>query len=133
MKRLIITADHRAVDLAKTLYKKAKSKYKNLETILISPEEKKPIADYPIYAEKGVKEFYRDYQNSIGIFICGSGRGMCSIIKEYRDIKTSLCPTPQEAENLAKEKYQIICIGVNTHTPNTAWEIAQNFIQMHTK
>ncbi len=131
MKKILLASDHRAVDLLKILEKKLKRHYPEKQIITISPKETKPIADYPIYAEKALQEFQKDRENTIAIFICGSGRGMCSIVNQHPDFSGKVCESEKDAALAAGKGIKIICIGVNTHPPDLAWSIVKKFLKSY--
>ncbi|MBN2073772.1 MAG: ribose 5-phosphate isomerase B [Actinobacteria bacterium] len=85
--------------------------------------------DYPDYGQKG-SEKITSGEAELGIFICGTGIGICMSANKIKGIRGAVCWNTETAR-LAREhnNANVLCIGARFISIEDAVEIARTFIE----
>lgn len=129
MMKIYIGCDHRGVELKNKLINYLLENEIDVEDIGLPNS---PKDDYPDFAFK-LGEMVRDYENALGILICGSGVGMSIAANKVKGIR---CVRAVSVDDAFKGKNHnganVIALGSDITTDlNLVKEIVDTFI--HTK
>ncbi|MBI2031635.1 MAG: RpiB/LacA/LacB family sugar-phosphate isomerase [Candidatus Levybacteria bacterium] len=98
--KVYIGADHRGFELKeglKTWFTENKIEIKDLGAFKYDPGD-----DYPVYAEQVARhvatDLGRDFNDSRGILICGSGVGVDIVANKFKHIRSGLAVNPEQIE-----------------------------------
>lgn len=92
---IYIGADHRGFQLKETLKKYLKDN--GYETIDVGNDKYDENDDYPDFAKLVAKEISQESWNRRGILICGSGVGVDIVSNKFKDIRSALVSSPDQA------------------------------------
>ena len=124
--KVVITNDHAAIPLKQELLAYLKSR-PGTEVTDQGATEKDGI-DYTDYAAKTCKSITSGDFN-MGIFLCGTGAGMCITANKIRGIRAVVCSDPYTAK-LSREHNDanVLCIGARVVGAELAKMIADIFL-----
>jgi ribose 5-phosphate isomerase B len=92
---IYIGADHRGFKLKESL--KVYLKESGYEVVDVGNNKYDENDDYPDFASAAARKVSLDPENSRGILICGSGVGMDVAANKYKNIRSALVTTPDQA------------------------------------
>jgi len=92
---IYIGADHRGFQLKETLKKSLKDQ--GYEVIDIGNDHYDENDDYPDFAALVAQVISQDSVSRRGILICGSGVGMDIVANKFKDIRSALVSSPDQA------------------------------------
>lgn len=124
MKKILIAADHAAIELKASIV--AELKAQGLAVEDYGPFDTTSV-DFPDFANKVCEKIKPDDSETLGILCCGSGQGMAMRANKFKHIRAALVYSDEIAK-LAKEhnNANVICFGARFCTP----EQAQNWIKI---
>ena len=123
---IILASDHAGFELKEYLklyFTKRKIDFVDAGAIKYDAQD-----DYPDIAQKAVKQVLKDENNS-GIFICGSGVGMCMVANRHKGIRAVLAgdaPTAQMAR--LHNNANVLCLGSRNICKRRATNIINTFL-----
>ncbi|MCL2357091.1 MAG: ribose 5-phosphate isomerase B [Defluviitaleaceae bacterium] len=122
--KIVITNDHAATELKTELLFHLAGKGHAVEDMGSNGAR----AEYPEYARAAAKKIAAG-EFDFGIFLCGTGAGMCIAANKVRGVRAIVCTEPFTAR-LAREHNdaQILCIGARVVGRELAKMIADEFI-----
>ncbi|MCL1882902.1 MAG: ribose 5-phosphate isomerase B [Defluviitaleaceae bacterium] len=125
--KIVITNDHAATGLKEEILAHLKQK-KSLTVIDDGSKGEKGV-DYPEYALSAAKKISSG-ECDFGIFLCGTGAGMCIAANKIRGIRAVVCSEPYTAR-LSREHNdaQILCIGARVVGSELAKMIIDTFLE----
>lgn len=88
--RLFIASDHAGFQMKSYLIEKIHIYNSTIELVDIGTDNNEPC-DYPIFANKLVKNLLKAPEIDRGILICGTGIGMSIAANRYPGIRAALC------------------------------------------
>jgi ribose 5-phosphate isomerase B len=123
--KIVITNDHTSHELKNAIT--AHLNEKNISVTDLGSQGEK-AADYPEYALAAAKKI-AEGEFALGIFLCGTGVGMCIAANKIRGIRAVVCSEPYTAR-LSREHNdaQILCIGARVVGTELAKEIVDAFL-----
>jgi len=92
---IYIGADHRGFQLKETLKKFLKDQ--GYEVVDVGNDHYDENDDYPDFAKLVARAVSQDTTNRRGILICGSGVGMDIAANRFKDIRSALVGSPDQA------------------------------------
>lgn len=127
MKKILIAADHAAVDLKAAIVTQLKADGYDLEDFgTFTPDS----VDYPDFANIVCEKIKPDDLDTLGILLCGSGQGMAMRANKFKHIRAALLHC-DEIAILAKEhnNANVICMGSRFTTTEQANKWIKLFIE----
>ncbi len=123
---IILASDH-AGYLLKEEIKKFLNK-ENIITIDVGSYSREQLDDYPDFAKAGNAKVAEDSRN-VGIYICGSGIGMCIAANRNPKIRASVCESVKIA-SLARmhNDANVLCLPGRFMKPRKAIKIVKTFL-----
>ncbi len=80
--------------------------------------------DYNEFAEAVAEKVSKDYENSKGVLICGSGAGTCIVANKFPKIRAVVAMTPDQAFDSKNDNdSNVICFGANYTSADEAKKI----------
>ncbi len=127
MKKILIAADHAAIDLKSAIVTQLKADGYVIEDF--GPFTTESV-DYPDFANKVCEKIKADDQDTFGILVCGSGQGMAMRANKFKHIRAALLHSDEIAK-LAKEhnNANVICMGSRFTTVEQAHKWIKLFIE----
>jgi len=92
---IYIGADHRGFELKEHL--KNFLKAKGYQVVDLGAANYDKDDDYPDFAEAVARKVSLDYENARGILICASGVGVDVVANKFRNVRSALALTPDQA------------------------------------
>ncbi|MEM4598839.1 MAG: ribose 5-phosphate isomerase B [Candidatus Diapherotrites archaeon] len=122
---IILASDHAGFCLKEIIRDWLKERGYKVKDVGCFSEES---CDYPDYAEKGAFEVVKR-KNSVGIFICGTGIGMCITANKVRGIRAALIHN-EFTGKAAREhnNANVICIGARVTSTEEAKKAIESFL-----
>ena len=122
MKQIILVSDHGGFEL------KEKIKAHLMQHGIKVQDTSATDVDYPILAKRGVELV--KHHDTQGIFLCGSGVGICIAANRYKGIRAALVHSQIYAQ-LARQHNDanILCLGGRFLEPDEALKIVEIFLQ----
>ncbi len=82
------------------------------------------------FGAKAAKDVSENFENSIGIIVCGSGIGMSIVSNKFRNIRAALCRDKNDAEMARKHNNaNILNLGERTTDFKEAISIVEVFLK----
>lgn len=122
---IVLASDHAGFCLKEIIHNWLKeSGYKVKDVGCFSEDS----CDYPDFAEKGALEVVKQ-KNSIGVFICGTGIGMCITSNKIRGIRAALIHN-EFTGKAAREhnNANVVCIGARVLSAEDAKKAIEAFL-----
>lgn len=122
---VVFTSDHAGYQLRESLA--AHARHQGYEVIVVgAPSEE--AYDYPDAADEGV-EVITSGRAEFGVFVCGSGVGICIRANRHKGIRGAPVCTV-EAAKLTREhnNANVLCFGQRTIDPALAAEVMDAFL-----
>ena len=130
MMRIILTADHRGYRLKERLKNKIKSDFKDLVVVDVV-KERNPEDDYPLVVRKAVKKMKYDDR---GVFICGSGVGVCIAGNRFSNIRAVNAHSAKEVKKAREDDdVNVLCLSGDNLSLAKAYKIFKVFIRTNFK
>ena len=124
---IVLASDHGGFNLKEEI--KSFLKKANTEFIDIGAFEYDQHDDYPDFSAKAVKEVLKDTDNA-GIFICGSGIGMCMSSNRHKGIRAVVANDLETAFLARKdEDANVLCLGARLISKKMAIKIIKMFFK----
>lgn len=92
---IYIGADHRGFELKERLKLFLQDKGYQIEDV--GNDHYDDNDDYPDFAEAVAKKVSLNYENARGILLCGSGVGVDVVANKFRNVRSALVATPDQA------------------------------------
>lgn len=106
---IVFASDHGGYELKEKL--KDYISKKGLPYIDVGAKEFNQKDDYPDFAKMGAIEVLKDETN-IGIFLCGSGIGVCMVANRFKGIRAVRCEKIKPAVMARRhENANVLCLG----------------------
>ncbi|MCL1878522.1 MAG: ribose 5-phosphate isomerase B [Defluviitaleaceae bacterium] len=123
--KIVITNDHAATELKTELLFHLLGKGHTVEDMGSNGDR----AEYPQLAHAAAKKI-ADGEFEFGVFLCGTGAGMCIAANKVHGIRAIVCTEPFTAK-LAREHNdaQVLCIGARVVGRELAKMIVDEFIE----
>lgn len=107
---IYLGADHRGFNLKNKL--RGFLKDLGYEAVDLGNTELDENDDYPDFAAAVAEKVMRDYENSRGVLICGSGVGVCVVANRFPKIRAALIMSPNQAfDSRDHDDANVICLG----------------------
>jgi 2-polyprenyl-6-hydroxyphenyl methylase/3-demethylubiquinone-9 3-methyltransferase len=122
---IVLTSDHAGYDLKQAL---AEHLHEAGHTTIVVGAPTDQAYDYPDAADEAVP-FILSKQAQYGVFICGTGTGICIRANRHHGVRGAPC-TSVELARLAREHNDanVLCLGARTTAPPLAVEILEAFL-----
>jgi ribose 5-phosphate isomerase B len=123
--RLVLTSDHAGYELREALAEHGRSLG---HEVLVVGAPSPAAYDYPDAADEGAAVLLAG-KADFGVFICGSGVGICIRANRHKGIRGAPCTTVESAR-LARDHNDanVLCLGQRTTTLELAAQIMEAFI-----
>jgi ribose 5-phosphate isomerase B len=123
---VVFSSDHAGFALKQRLAAHARDA--GLEVIVVGAPSEEPY-DYPDAADEGAAKILSG-EAQFGVFICGSGVGICMRANRHRGIRGAPVTTV-EAAQLTREHNDanVLCFGQRTIDPDDAVRIMDAFLR----
>lgn len=92
---IYLGADHQGFQLKEDI--KSFLQEKGYEVVDMGNTDEVPEDDYPDFAAKVAEKVGLDPENGRGILVCGSGVGMDIVANKFRNVRSALAATPEQA------------------------------------
>ncbi len=127
MKRIVLAADHGAVDLKDQLRDYLAKKYTNLKIDDLGTYSKESV-DYPDIAKR-VADQVKNNTETAGILCCGTGIGVSMQANRYKGVRAALVYDEFTAK-MAKEhnNANVLCLGGRTTPVDTAKHLVDTWL-----
>ncbi|MEM4662565.1 MAG: ribose 5-phosphate isomerase B [Candidatus Diapherotrites archaeon] len=124
--KIILASDHAGFALKKYIKSWLEKEGYEIKDVGCFSEES---CDYPDFAEKGAKEVLTN-ENSIGLFFCGTGIGMCIAANKIKGIYAAVIHN-EFTGKAAKEhnNANVICIGARVTSQKNAKSAISAFLE----
>jgi len=110
--KIIIGSDHRGFK-AKEFLKKHITGYEIIDVGAFSND---PV-DYPNVSKDLVCKMEEDFNNSLGIILCGSGLGVCIAVNRYPKIRGALIYNTSTAKSAKQHSNaNVLCLSADNFT-----------------
>ncbi|MCL2587345.1 MAG: RpiB/LacA/LacB family sugar-phosphate isomerase [Firmicutes bacterium] len=125
MKLIVLASDHGGYELkeqVKTWLIKAGHQIEDVGAFDDTP------SDHPVFAKAGARKVLE--RDSVGIFICGAGLGMCMMANRIKGIR-GITAHNQEFAKLGREhnNANVLCLGGRFLSFDESKEIISTFLQ----
>lgn len=126
--KIFIGADHNGFQLRQSLIDYLKRA--GYEVADEGDEKLNPDDDYPIFAQKVVKDVLgSNDRDARGILICGSGQGMCIAANRFKGIRAMLGYDRESVRSARNDDdANILCLPANILKKDTANILVETFL-----
>lgn len=125
---IYIGADHRGFELKESLKSFLKAKSYAVEDLGNSVKDE--ADDYPDFAAKVAEAVSRDYENALGVLICGSGAGMSAAADKIKRIRASVCFSPDQAYAARHDDHvNVLCLAADYTDEEAVKKITSVFLE----
>jgi len=129
-KKIILLADHRGFRLKEFLKFKLLDSFLGWEVVDFNPTYNKDD-DYPLLVKKAVKKIK---QSDRGVFICGSGVGVCIAANRYKKIRAVNGHSVSEVELARKDDdVNVLCLAGNIVSTRKALAMINTLLKVSFK
>lgn len=124
--KIILCSDHAGFELKQELKQYLTSK--NLNIVDVGAEKIDSNDSYVGYAKKANRMMVEDIQN-LGIYVCGSGVGMCIVANKQKGVRATNVNSVEIAK-LSKQhnNANVLCLGARFIDSDTAKQIVDAFL-----
>lgn len=124
--KIILCSDHAGFELKQELKQYLTSK--NLNIVDVGAEKIDSNDSYVDYAKKANRMMVEDIQN-LGIYVCGSGVGMCIVANKQKGVRATNVNSVEIAK-LSKQhnNANVLCLGARFIDSDTAKQIVDAFL-----
>ncbi len=124
--KIILCSDHAGFELKQELKQYLTSK--NLNIVDVGAEKIDSNDSYVDYAKKANRMMVEDSQN-LGIYLCGSGVGMCIVANKQKGVRATNVNSVEIAK-LSKQhnNANVLCLGARFIDSDTAKQIVDAFL-----
>lgn len=124
--KIILCSDHAGFELKQELKQYLTSK--NLNIVDVGAEKIDSNDSYVDYAKKANRLMVEDIQN-LGIYVCGSGVGMCIVANKQKGVRATNVNSVEIAK-LSKQhnNANVLCLGARFIDSDTAKQIVDAFL-----
>ncbi len=124
--KIILCSDHAGFELKQELKQYLTSK--NLNIVDVGAEKIDSNDSYVDYAKKANRMMVEDSQN-LGIYLCGSGVGMCIVANKQKGVRATNVNSVEIAK-LSKQhnNANVLCLGARFIDSDTAKQIVDVFL-----
>lgn len=125
MKSLLFACDHAGYQLSQFLIEKLKPSY---SIQIVGAKNSNESIDYPEVIKEAAS-IIKNNASLIGIFICGSGMGVCIMANRYSFVRAVTCTDKNQAA-LARQhnNANVLCLGARIISKEEAIGIAETFL-----
>jgi len=129
MKPIILASDHGGFELKQKI--KRHLGYKDYAVEDVGTDSVESV-DYPVFAKKAVERVL--HHNSYGIFICGSGIGICVAANRNKGIHAALIQSGKHSEEYARlsrehNNANVLCLGGRFIDEDEAVKLVDIFLE----
>ena len=110
---IILACDHRGYELKEEIKKFFNDE--SITTIDVGTYSTERV-DYPDFAKAGIKKVLESNQN-VGIFICGTGLGMCMCANRNPKIRAALCTNVTYAKMARRDNNANVLVLPGNYMP----------------
>ena len=122
---IVFASDHAGFCLREELSQLAREM--GHETLAVGAMSEEPY-DYPDAADAG-SAIVLNGQATFGVFICGSGTGICMRANRHNGIRGANCTSVALAKMSRKHNHaNVLCLGQRTTPPESAKRILEAFL-----
>lgn len=126
MKRIVISSDHAATELKKSLKKQLEEAGYTVEDVGTYTTDS---CDYPVYAEKACR-YMLDGNADLCVLCCGTGIGMSIAANKIKGIRAACCSDTYSSKfTRLHNDANVICVGARVVGEGLAWEIVRTFVE----
>ena len=124
--KIILCSDHAGFELKQELKQYLTSK--NLNIVDVGAEKIDSNDSYVDYAKKANRMMVEDIRN-LGIYVCGSGVGMCIVANKQKGVRATNVNSVEIAK-LSKQhnNANVLCLGARFIDSDTAKQIVDAFL-----
>ena len=113
MQDVILASDHRGFDLKQKI--KEFLKEKKIMTVDVGCANATTNVDYPVYVKEAA-ECVLSARHFCGIFVCGSGIGVCIAANRYKGIRAVLAHSVDEVKSARQHNdANVLCLSGDNH------------------
>lgn len=125
MMRVVVVSDHVAIAIREVVINTLKELgHDVLDLGTFTPD----TVDFPDMAEKGGRVI-QEGKADRGVFLCGSGIGVCISANKMKGIYASVCHDTYSAhQGVEHDNMNVLCLGGRIIGPELAKEIVTSFI-----
>lgn len=124
---IYIGADHRGFKLKEEL--EVFLKESGYEVFDVGNTTEEAGDDYPDFAAAVAEKVGRDYENSKGVLICGSGAGMCIVANKFPAVRAAMATTSDQAFDARNDNdINILCLAANYTSADEAKRIVVTWL-----
>ncbi|HXF44472.1 MAG TPA: RpiB/LacA/LacB family sugar-phosphate isomerase [Candidatus Paceibacterota bacterium] len=125
---IYIGADHRGFKLKEHL--KNFLKGKGYQVVDVGAATFEEDDDYPDFAEAVARKVSLDYENARGILICASGVGVDVVANKFRNVRSSLVLTPDQAfDSRNDDNANVLSLAAEYVKPEEAQKIVTVWLE----
>ena len=125
MRKIVVAFDHAGVDLRDTVIKSVKEC--GCDIIDVGTDSHSAV-DFPDYAFAGSQKII-DKEAEKGIFVCGSGIGMCMAANKIQGIYAAVCHDYYSAHQAVEhDDINVLCLGSRVIGPEIAHDLITAFL-----
>ncbi|KKU94126.1 MAG: hypothetical protein UY26_C0003G0277 [Candidatus Jorgensenbacteria bacterium GW2011_GWA1_48_13] len=125
---IYIGADHRGFELKENL--KSFLKAKGYQVVDLGAESYDKDDDYPDFASAVARKVSLDYENARGILICASGVGMDVVANKFRNVRSALVLSPDQAfDSRNDDNANVLALAAEYLKPEEAEKIVTVWIE----
>ncbi len=125
---IYIGADHKGFQLKKQIVELVKSRGYEVADMGNAVEDQND--DYPDFAVLVAEKVNLNYENARGILLCGSGVGVDIVANKFRNIRSALVCTPDQAfDSRNDDDTNILSLPADYITPEGAGRIVTTWLE----
>lgn len=122
---IVFASDHAGLHLRRTLEERARALGHGTVSVGAQSEE---AYDYPDAADEGVQVLLSG-QAEFGVFVCGSGTGICIRANRFAGIRAANCTTVEQARLARQHNHaNVLCLGERLVPTEIALEAMEAFL-----
>jgi len=127
--KVYVGADHNGFFLKEKLMDYLKKA--GFEVIDDGNKKLDPVDDYPIFAERAVKDVLSsDDSDPRAILICGSGQGMCIAANRFRGIRAAMGYDHESVRSSRNDdNANILCLPARALAQDDAYDLVDTFLK----
>jgi ribose 5-phosphate isomerase B len=89
-----------------------------------------PADDYPVFAERAVKDVLDGKDDARAILICGSGQGMCIAANRFKGIRAAVGYDHESVRaSRNDDNVNILCLPARTLAQDAAYDLVDTFLR----
>jgi ribose 5-phosphate isomerase B len=126
--KVYVGADHNGFFLKQKLMDYLKKQ--GHEVVDDGNEKLDPADDYPVFAERAVKDVLGNKEDTRSILICGSGQGMCIAANRFKGIRAAVGYDHESVRaSRNDDNVNILCLPARTLAQDAAYDLVDTFLK----